>query len=91
MKTGTWRPLLGGAIAREALEAVEAIATAGLKPRRRPSEQRGIAVGKRRSKNPSLSEGSAGLAVFYGYLSRSRSGSRHEEVRERTVFHRGGG
>ena len=72
-RKGAWRPLLDGATAREALEAIEAVAAAVRKPSRGKSGGRGLAAGKKATRDDSLAGGTAGLAVFYGYLSQTDS------------------
>ncbi len=80
---GAWRPLLGGARAKVALEVVEAIAVDILKRSASASRTRVRTAKRRPSPNASLSGGKAGLAVFFGYLSRAGLGSKYEQAAER--------
>lgn len=81
-KPARWRPLLRGDTAKEALAAVEAIAEDVLKfP---PSFSRARRKTSRRSvADASLVQGLAGLAVFFGYLSRAGLGDRYESAARR--------
>jgi lantibiotic modifying enzyme len=56
-----WRPILSGTIADEALQAVDAIAESVPSIASPPTPR-----------NPSLSRGQAGLALFYAWLARAR-------------------
>jgi len=68
MDAVAWTPLLAGADADAARDAVHAIAAALREPD--PSWRVGA----------SLSNGAAGLAIFYGYLARSEPGQGHEDI-----------
>jgi class I lanthipeptide synthase len=59
---GGWRPFLSGTMADEALQAVEAVAEAVPAIASLPTQR-----------NPSLSKGKAGLALFYAWLARTRN------------------
>src|SRR5262249_40208289 len=71
--TSSWRPLLDGAAAKEALEAVDGIADAIWKSARARSRKRSTSR-KRAHRDASLAGGAAGLAVFFAYLGEGRNG-----------------
>ena len=79
----TWKPLLRGPLAESARRAIGAVARDCAKPAAKPRGTAAVAP-NRAALNPCLSGGSAGLAVFYAYLSRTRSGGRYE--REARTF-----
>jgi len=86
MRRTVWRPLLKGPLAGRALDAVEEIATAV-----RPD---GLARARKRSlsftaRDASLAGGTAGLAVFYAYLSRANSNGRHDSIASRFLAEAG--
>ena len=80
LKKTVWRPLLEGAGATRALDAVEAIAAdiLGLQANQRAG--RSTRAAKRMPRDASIASGTAGLAVFFGYLSRAGFGSRYEQA-----------
>ncbi len=80
VKREAWRPLLGGTLAKRARLAIAAVATETLEPTRRPSHPPVIAARKKTTRDPSLSSGAAGLAIFYGYLSRAHPRSRYGQA-----------
>ena len=80
MRRGTWRPLLDGAIAKHALEAVEAVAMAIPKSSVAQSSGSRLRSGQDMVHDASLAFGAAGLAIFYGYLSRTGSGSQYRQA-----------
>ena len=71
MKRVTWRPLLEGAIAKEATAAAKGVAAEIARPRRRRR-------GTRSLPEYSLSGGAAGIAVLYAYLGKAGFGGRCE-------------
>jgi lantibiotic biosynthesis protein len=75
-RKAAWQPLLRGPLAESARRAIAAVAAECAK---RAAERRGIAARKRTTLDPSLSGGSAGLAILYAYLSRTRGGRRYEQ------------
>jgi lantibiotic modifying enzyme len=78
LRAGSWRPLLEGTIAKQAIEAARAIAAETGRPRRWRRGTRSV---------PSLAGGAAGIAVFYAYLDRAgiagRYGSKSRHLLER--------
>jgi lantibiotic modifying enzyme len=76
VKKAAWKPLLRGPVADSARRAIAAVAAeCGKRAARKPR----AAARKATTLDPSLSGGSAGLAVFYAYLSRTRGGRRYEQ------------
>jgi lantibiotic modifying enzyme len=73
VKRAAWRPLLEGAIGKEATEAAKGVAAEIERPRR---QRRGT----RRRPEPSLAGGAAGIAVLYAYLGQAGFGSRYESA-----------
>jgi lantibiotic biosynthesis protein len=70
VKKAAWRPLLEGAVAKEAIEAVRHVAAEIEKARK---QRRGTG----RRPEASLAGGAAGIAVLYAYLGRAGFGDRH--------------
>ena len=68
-----WRPLLGGPIARQAFEALDAVAAAIQSPLAALFPGSGILSGSGVAQDASLAGGTAGLAIFSSYLSRAGS------------------
>jgi len=73
VKRAAWRPLLEGAIAKEAAKAARDVAAEIGAQRRQRS-------GTKRRPEPSLAGGAAGIAVLYAYLGQAGPGGRYEAV-----------
>jgi len=77
--SSAWRPILTGEIANRARRAVEGIAAA-IQKQAGPPIAGTRAARKRLFRDSSLAGGTAGLAVFYGYLSRAVSSNDHKKT-----------
>lgn len=78
VKKPVWRPLLEGAIAKEATEAAESVAADIGRSRRHRRGTRSRSV-------PSLAGGAAGIAVLYAYLGQAGLGRRYELASRRVL------
>jgi hypothetical protein len=70
-----WRPLLDGVLASQLLEVVECVADAILTPVGEAANE----ASRGEAREASLSGGSAGLAIFFGYLSQDRHQDRYRK------------